>query len=216
MNIRRIRKRHGWSRDTLAHMLNLGPVSPSDPPYGEGVKPWTGQRVVALEHGHKDRTPNLSIDDAFAVCRALRVPIYELILPESSDENYTEISGALFGFELTDSMIDYLRKRSELHNLFRNHPEVTEASLADYLAWQSLFVQSAKASDPEERRRLSDEAFEARARSRDIARLKVESLQARLGRGEIEMPTEEDARDWSEESYRMRTDKIGRTGGERD
>jgi hypothetical protein len=197
-------------------MLNLGPSSPGDPPYGEDVKPWTEQRVVALEHGHKDRTPNLSIDDAFAVCRTLRVPIYELILPESSDENYSEISSALFGFELTDSMIDYLRKRSELHNLFRSHPEVTEASLADYLAWQSLFVQSAKASDQEEVQRLSDEAFEARARSRDIARLKVESLIARLRRGEIEEPTDADAKEWSERSYRMRTDKEPRTSGELD
>jgi transcriptional regulator with XRE-family HTH domain len=200
-NIRRIREQRGLSRESLAHLLNLGPSSPGDPPYGEEVKPWTDQRIVALEHGHKNRKPSLSVDDAFAVGRALKVPLYELLLPDSSNANYGVISTTVFGFELTDTTIAGLRRRSELHTRLRNHPEVTAATLEEEATWWQLYVQSSKEPDERRRDQLSEEALEVRSRAKEIARTKIESLIFRLHAGTVDEPTDADTERWSLDAY---------------
>lgn len=215
-NIKRIRKENGWFRSDLALRLNRAADPFFDSRDESSPVPWDEQGVVKLEHGHKGRTPALTVDDLLFVCQALDVSLFDLLLPEDGTHvGYNHISKSFFGFAVTSDMLAFLHKRSHLADKLQHHPEVVDAFLPYEAEWWDLIDQSEDANDEEEARRLRKDADAAFVRKNEAARLAIESIIARLARTKEPEPTDEDVAPWygmylDRWASRHRSDEGGR------
>lgn len=198
-NIRDARESHSLTRSALAQRMNSSSPPPSDGTSYPDWPQWTEQRVVTLEHGHRGRTPNLDIDELYAVCETLEVTLFDLLLPEPDDATYARVSQAFFGFELTPLALAGLRWNSGLAGKLKYHPDVQAAGWEDEIDfWRthSLAAATAEDGDAAMAAELRQEAMDAVARRDGHQRLTIERLIRRVLNGDMDEPQDETIDDW--------------------